>query len=396
MLLLLSELVEGDPSLSLVGTAVDADAAIELASRTRPHVALIDVKMPGGGGPRATSEIARCSPTTQVVALSGDGDRDAVLNMVSRGVAGYVLKNTPLSEIAAAIRRVAGGHPTFSPRAARSVVDELASKLQQEEQQALSRRQRVEGVRALLDSPFQVALQPIIDLHEQKPVGFEALARFAPEFEGGPAVWFAEAEAAGLLAELEIKALRRALEQLPNLPSTAYLAVNLSPDVLLIRDFAELVAMIPPSRLVLEITEHAPIADYEKLEEVLAGMRAEGLRLAVDDAGAGFASLRHILRLGPNLIKLDISLTRNIHESRSQRALTSALKAFADETDAVIVAEGVENESELGTLRRLGVRYAQGYHLGRPVIAPHIPLVAVAERGAGASAEAVLFGASTA
>lgn len=116
--------------------------------------------------------------------------------------------------------------------------------------------------------------------------------------------------------------------------------------------------------MVLEVTEHAAVDDYQALAEGLRDIRTAGGRLAIDDAGAGFASLRHIVRLTPEIIKLDIPLTRGIHADRIRRALASALISFASEVGAAIVAEGVETPEEVDALLALRVRYAQGYLKG--------------------------------
>jgi EAL domain-containing protein (putative c-di-GMP-specific phosphodiesterase class I) len=139
-----------------------------------------------------------------------------------------------------------------------------------------------------------------------------------------------------------------------------------SPETVLSSRLDALLDRVPVDRVVLEITEHAHIADYVKLREALTTLRSLGVRLAIDDAGAGYASLRHILQLAPDCIKLDISLTRDIHAVRSQRAMAAALVAFAGETGASIIAEGIETAEELATLRDLGVEFGQGYYLGRP------------------------------
>lgn len=117
----------------------------------------------------------------------------------------------------------------------------------------------------------------------------------------------------------------------------------------------------------MEITEHAPVADYDALVKPLAELRARGGRLAVDDVGAGFASLRHILRLAPDVIKLDISLTRHVDSDPAVRALAAALIALASELGLSVVSEGIETRQELDALRSLGVLSGQGFYLGRPV-----------------------------
>jgi EAL domain-containing protein (putative c-di-GMP-specific phosphodiesterase class I) len=142
--------------------------------------------------------------------------------------------------------------------------------------------------------------------------------------------------------------------------------LNFSPQTAVSDRLRDLLERADPSRIVVEVTEHAPVADYDELREALSGLRERGVRLAIDDAGAGFASLRHIIRLDPDLIKLDITLTREIETDPVRQALAVALVSFAEHIGATVVAEGVESELELEALRRAGVRHAQGFLLGRP------------------------------
>ncbi|HAQ85718.1 MAG TPA: diguanylate phosphodiesterase, partial [Pseudomonas sp.] len=146
-----------------------------------------------------------------------------------------------------------------------------------------------------------------------------------------------------------------------------YMSLNVSPATVLTGSLAAALAHQPLDRLILEITEHASIGDYEIVANVLEPLREQGLRLAVDDAGAGFASFRHILKLKPDVIKLDGSLIRNIDSSTGCRALAAALIRFAEETGSKVVAECIETEAELAVLRELKVNKAQGFLLGRPV-----------------------------
>jgi EAL domain-containing protein (putative c-di-GMP-specific phosphodiesterase class I) len=215
-----------------------------------------------------------------------------------------------------------------------------------------------------------MVFQPIANLRDRTVVGFEALARFNAEPAQAPDVWFATAERGGLRVPLELAAVEAAIVHLPLLPPGVFLSVNVSPDTAVSADLEAALDGAAPERMVVEITEHAPIDDYDAVTPGLQRLRARGIRLAIDDAGAGFASLRHILRLAPDFIKTDMTLTRNITSSRAERALTSALIAFAGETGARIIAEGIESDAELSSLAALGVRYGQGYHLGRPAPAP--------------------------
>ncbi|HXG76057.1 MAG TPA: EAL domain-containing protein [Gaiellaceae bacterium] len=206
--------------------------------------------------------------------------------------------------------------------------------------------------------------QPIVDLTTGRTAGLEALSRFPPDLPG-PEQWFASAEAVGLRRELEAHAAAEALRFLDAIDGSLFLSLNLSPDALRLRPCAHL-PKARRRRVVLGLTEHAPVDDYDALCRELDRVRADGVRVAVDDAGAGFANLRHVLRVTPDFIKLDADLTHGIHDDRRRRALEHALVTFADELGATIVAEGIETEEELETLRSLGVGYGQGYYIARP------------------------------
>jgi EAL domain-containing protein (putative c-di-GMP-specific phosphodiesterase class I) len=213
-----------------------------------------------------------------------------------------------------------------------------------------------------------LALQPVVDVLTGVAAGVEALARFdSPQ---PPDVWFAQAEPVGLRLPLELAAARSALAALDRPGHVGYLSLNLSAEAILSDEFPALVAGTDPRRLVVEITEHAAVEDYDALTRSLYRHRAAGLRLAVDDAGAGYASLRHILKLRPDFIKIDLSLVRDIHLDPVRQALATSLVTFARSVDAVLVAEGVEQQAELDMLVGLGVRHMQGYLLCPPCADP--------------------------
>lgn len=212
---------------------------------------------------------------------------------------------------------------------------------------------------------LNVELQPICDLRGGPRIGYEVLARFYAEPQWSPDVWFRSAAAVGLGEELELLAVRTALDLLHELPDDTTVSINVSPTVAASYDLLRLVAPVA-ERVILEVTEHAQISDYFSLEKSLRRLRVYGARLAVDDVGAGFATLRHILGLCPDLVKLDVSLIRDIDGDPWRRALAASLVTFAREIDATIVAEGIETIAEFELLRELGIRYGQGFYLGRP------------------------------
>jgi EAL domain-containing protein (putative c-di-GMP-specific phosphodiesterase class I) len=239
---------------------------------------------------------------------------------------------------------------------------------------------QLERIRDVIDEQrLSMVYQPIWDAATRRPVGLEALCRFSAEPRRSPDIWFNEAAEVGLGAILELTAIRMALQALDSpLPSHVYVAVNASPNTILSPDFLALFDLKHARRIVLEITEHAHIECYDTILEIIAPLRAAGVRLAVDDAGAGYSSLQHILKLRPDLIKLDMGLTRNVDSDPSRRALASALIRFAQDTGSQIIAEGVETESELQTLHDLGADRVQGYYLGRP--APLVDVVSLFAR----------------
>jgi EAL domain-containing protein (putative c-di-GMP-specific phosphodiesterase class I) len=237
---------------------------------------------------------------------------------------------------------------------------------------ALGRRERTASLRRLMAGvigtrAFHPVYQPIVDLATAGVVGYEALTRF----EDGcrPDRRFAEAASVGMGPELEIACVRAAVEGARTLPVGPFLSVNVSPELAVaLRPLAA--ALAGSGRpLVLEITEHDPIDDYTAMVSGLRGI-GEGIRIAVDDAGAGYAGLRQILEMRPDVVKLDIALVRGIDTDPARRALASAMVAFAFDTGAIVLAEGIETEGELETLRSLGVTLGQGFLLARPAPAP--------------------------
>ena len=220
-----------------------------------------------------------------------------------------------------------------------------------------------------------MVFQPIVEMATGRVVGAEALARFPGWRQIPPNQWFAEAAEVGLGVDLELAAVENALAQLDRLPRDAYLSFNAGPETVLSRRFRSLVHSVAPARLVIELTEHADVADYSALTRSLESLRISGVRVAVDDAGAGFSSLQHILNLRPDIIKLDRALVSGVDADPARRSLATALMTFANEIGARVIAEGIESNREHTVLRRLGVRYGQGFHFARPGPLPLLTLL---------------------
>lgn len=260
---------------------------------------------------------------------------------------------------------------TLNPRdlqVMRVFADIAAHEIEREVAEAEGRaRQQAELRQVIEGRQFSPRYQPIHRLRPAGVVGFEALCRFTPEPYRSPDKWFNAAHDAGIGVELELAVMQEALLALQHLPETCFISVNASPPVILGGALSAAFAGLPLHRLVLEVTEHAPVADYEALREALAPIRAAGVRLAIDDAGAGYSSMQHILQLRPDIIKLDMGLVRDVDTDPAKRALAAALCFFGKETGAQIVAEGIETQAECQVLEALGVSKGQGYLLGRPM-----------------------------
>jgi PAS domain S-box-containing protein len=237
---------------------------------------------------------------------------------------------------------------------------------------------RVEAI--IAGRTFVPVFQPIVDLETRTPVGYEALTRFADGTR--PDRLFAEAHECGLAIELEAVTLAAAVEAASDLPAAAWLNVNVSADFVLAGE--PLASILGPlgRPIVLELTEHVEIIDYEALGSAVARLGPD-VRLAVDDAGAGFASFRHILELAPDYVKLDRGIIHGIGADPARQALVAGMVYFAGQTGATLIAEGVETEAEAHALATLGVPLGQGYHLGRPALAGRLarPLVGIPRDG---------------
>jgi EAL domain-containing protein (putative c-di-GMP-specific phosphodiesterase class I)/DNA-binding NarL/FixJ family response regulator len=217
--------------------------------------------------------------------------------------------------------------------------------------------------RIIRERQFTIHLQPIVRIDTGVLVAVEALTRFADGVR--PDVRFAEASRLGLGPALERATLAAAIEAVGSFPPEVALSVNVSPDVLQRdRELREVLAKADRP-LIVELTEHERIDDYAAVRAAFARLRPN-VRLAVDDAGSGYASLRHILSLQPAFVKLDMEWVRGIDRDPIRRSLVSGLAYFSDETSCELIAEGIETEAERTALLELGVHLGQGYLLGHP------------------------------
>jgi EAL domain-containing protein (putative c-di-GMP-specific phosphodiesterase class I) len=225
---------------------------------------------------------------------------------------------------------------------------------------------RNEIVSAIEDGAFRTVFQPMVALYKSEVVGYEALTRFDDGI--GPDQWFADASALGVGPELELATIRAAVAAALALPTGRFVTINLSPELLLSRrdDLRAAISPLLDDRpVVLELTEHDVIEDYEALRAGLAALGPQ-VQLSVDDAGAGFSTLRHVVMLDPEYVKLDRAWVTEIQDDPTRQALVAGLSHFARTTGCELVAEGIESEPERATLEELDVSLGQGFLLGPP------------------------------
>jgi EAL domain-containing protein (putative c-di-GMP-specific phosphodiesterase class I)/DNA-binding response OmpR family regulator len=364
-----------------VHLTMNPQSVVDLYQSLRPDLVLLDLHMPGMDGLAVMEAIRQTTPEDDfvpVIVLTADSTseaRDAALNA---GASDFLTKPVDRTEVVLRARNLLHTRTLHGRLRAHNAQlrSEIAERDAADEQAQAEASEKVRRLRRVLDGdPPRIVFQPIAQLDSRKLVGYEALARFDQEPYQTPDVWFAEAAEVGLGVDLELAAVRLALRELPSVPHGAVLTLNVSPTTAMTADLADLLAGHKGQQIVLEITEHAQVEDYDGLLAALTSLRGGGVRMAVDDAGAGFASLHHILLLRPDIIKLDITLVRDINQDPIKRALACSLVTFARDIGSTIVAEGIETAEELGTLVELGVPWGQGYYLGRPdqLPSPHLP-----------------------
>ncbi|HVE64357.1 MAG TPA: EAL domain-containing protein [Mycobacteriales bacterium] len=339
-----------------------ADSSLRLTYSNRRVTELLGYQPEELYGRRLTRLIPdehqqRAAAVVAAARVTGEGWHDVELNWLHRDGHVVPLQGTAVPTLDAA------GVVTGFRGVRRKVTTAMAS-----ERSLLAAKVRI--TEALDQQALDVALQPVVSLTHGRLVGVEALARFR---DGrSPDQWFPESRETGQSLALDLMSFRAALHVLPLLPAGTYLSVNASPELIMDSALRRLLLddAVALESLVLEVTEHVPIHGYDRICEALAPLRERGVRLAVDDTGAGYASFNHVLQLRPDIIKIDRSLIAKITSDPARRSLVTALVLLALDLDASVTAEGVETPSELETLAALGVDDVQGYLLARPSADP--------------------------
>ncbi len=368
---LLERLLGGVGGIQVLGFT-DPKQAMAHCAESLPDLVLVDLHMPDLDGFAVMAILQDLVPEggfLPVVVLTADVAPKVKERALAAGAKDFLTKPFGRTEV---VLRVAN---LLETRSLHRRLEQHNAELQASLDERLAaeraaaaehqrRRQRTET--ALAPGALKMVFQPIADLATGDVLGVEALARFSSEPQRSPHEWFADADDVGRGIELELTAMAAALERIVELPGSTFVAVNVSPATATSSDLPALCARFPPERLVIELVGHTRVADYDLLLRCLDRLRGQGVRIAVDDTGSGYAGFQHLLRLSPQILKLARTLTRGIDVDPVRRSVASALVTFANEIGATIIAEGVEVADELATLQGFGIPWGQGYYLARP------------------------------
>ena len=372
---LMGALLEG-AGYSDVVLVEDPVRVVELVKTLHPDAILLDLHMPTLSGfdvLELLEAVVEPEEFLPVLVVTADSTKETRRRVLDAGAHDLLVKPVDVTEVVQRTRILLKTRRVTSElRDANLALHQRLFRQEETERKVAAEQERIRSAisEVLCGSAMTSVFQPIVDASVGRIVGVEALTRFETEPRRPPDQWFADAAKVGLGFELEMAAIRSALKQQGELPEGAYLSVNCSPEVLAEPGFEALADLVDASRVVLELTEHTAISDYASVQAKLGVLRAQGFRVAIDDAGSGFSSLNHILQLHPDIIKLDSGLIRDIDRDPAKRALATAMVSFAEELSAELVAEGVETVEEFETVRGLGISKIQGYLLGRPQTPP--------------------------
>jgi EAL domain-containing protein (putative c-di-GMP-specific phosphodiesterase class I) len=368
---LLKRVLDG-AGIARVHGFTDPRRALAHCAEHLPDLVLLDLHMPDLDGFAVMESLKRMVPTDgflPVLVLTADANAAVKERALAAGAKDFLTKPFDRTEVLLRVANLLETRALYRRLEQQNVDLRSTVEAHQAAERAATlelQRRRERVAQAFMPEALTMVFQPVVDLHTCEVVGAEALARFSCEPRRPPDKWFAEAEQTGRGAELELAAVAAALEHLADLPPKAFLAINVSPATGVSSELERLLSGYPGELVVLELTEHTRVVDYDVLLAALEPLRKRGVGIAVDDTGSGYAGLHHLLQIRPAVVKLDTALTRGIDTDPVRRSLAAALVTFAAETGVTIIAEGIETAGELATLRRIGISWGQGYHLARP------------------------------
>jgi DNA-binding NarL/FixJ family response regulator len=354
----LRTVIATDAGLQLVGAAEEAESAIALAAEHHPDVALVDVRMPGGGGVRATREMLARSPETRVVAFSAFEDVETVLAMLKAGARFYVSKSDSTDEILQAIHRATEDDGEDRTDIERVVVALDAWRGHRTRNGSLDelRTERIQS--AMEPGEMDVRLLPIRDLRTGDPMGWQASPTLTT-IERSWSAMIADARSVGMVPELELASVELALEGVGDIPANELFAISVSPETARSSELVDLLGETDPSQIVLALNDPNPAFGRLGVERGMQRWRDVGVHLGIQDVGCGTDTLRLFVRVQPQLIWLDPVLAARIEEDLSRQRLVEGLVSIAADLGARLIATGIASPAAAETLVGLGVELGQ-------------------------------------
>jgi EAL domain-containing protein (putative c-di-GMP-specific phosphodiesterase class I) len=346
-------LLQDDPQIAVVGTALTAAQGIELTQQLRPDVVIIDYHLPDMAATDAIRTVLDVHPEAKIVTLTGSDHRGALFASIRAGSSAWIRKTRAIQELRDAVRHLAAGRPVTNEEM------ELLPPLDQ----------------------LVVHYQPIFDLVSKRVVGFEALARWRHPVHGllYPDAFLSLAVETGFIAEMDQWIWEQAALQLRDWQQryapapSMWMSVNMSASDLsdpgLFESISAIVtrADIDPTDLVVEVTETVLLDDTEQTMGVLTRLKGLGVGLAIDDFGTAFSSLSYVRRFPFDHLKVDISFTAELPHSVRSMLLVEEICHLATSMEMKSIAEGIERQEQADALRGIGCEYGQGYMLSRPL-----------------------------
>ncbi len=354
-----------------VTTTTDANQALELIMQTAFDVILTDLVMkPGMSGVDLLRVVRTYDLDVPVILMTGNPTLETAVEALALGALQYLPKPTPVDVIVAAVERASRLH--------RMAI------MKREALDLLEKHEAEAGNRAHLESSFESALatmwmafQPIVSAKYHRIFGYEALMRTKERTLGNPPAVLEAAEKLRRMAELGRRVRALSAQAFERAPKDAMLFVNLHTRDLLDPELYESSSPLGriADRVVLEITERTSIDTIKDIVARVAVLRYNGFRIAIDDLGAGYAGLSSFAALEPEIVKLDMSLVRNVNRSTVQRRLIESMTSLCKEMGIQVVAEGIETQEEHLAVCRAGCDLLQGYRFAKP--GPPFPLVSM-------------------
>jgi EAL domain-containing protein (putative c-di-GMP-specific phosphodiesterase class I) len=355
----LVRVLDQEPDMTVAASATTVAEALAVVAEHIPDIVVIDYELPDGDGATAARQITEQWPSVRVIMLTGAHEEGVVFEAAQGGCSGFLAKTSAPVELVRMVRSVHSG----------------ATELPAEE---LNRLPRLDDL--------VVYYQPVVNLATAEIVGFEALVRWAHPTRGlvAPEEFIGLAERTSFIIDIDEHVRNEACRQAAVwnrefvTAPTRFMSINLSGRELRLTDLAARIERtladtgVDPSTLMVEVTETFLVGDAQESAGRLLQLKELGLRIALDDFGTAYSSLKYLRRFPIDVIKLDKSFTDELPNGARGMKLLEAVGRLATQMDAIAEAEGIETEEQAVCLRSLGWELGQGYYYSRPLDAPSI------------------------